>query len=327
MPGALRSFFDSLFRRWLKRRQGDDGMRVRLTRRRIYILPTRFGVMFAVIDFTMLLAAMNYSNSMMFALSFLLAALGLVAMHRCHAMLDALTLTALPCAPVFAGDDLHFRFSLRAAGRRPRFGITLARGRGLPGEVADLPGDAPVELALIQPAPTRGLQACGRVSIYSRYPFGLFEAWAWLEPPLEGLVYPTPRGDRPLPDAPARGHESEHRQRAGDDDFAGLRGYRPGDPPRHLAWRALAAGRGLYTKQFEGTVGHGIRLDYAELPTGVPQEARLEQLTRWVLDADAEQRAYALQLPGTATLGPDLGDAHRHRCLRALALFNPGIAA
>lgn len=326
MPGALRSFFDTLFRRWLKRRQGEDGTRVTLTRRRIYILPTRFGIMYAVIVFTMLLAAMNYSNSMMFALCFLLAALGLVAMHRCHAMLDGLEITALPCAPVFAGETLHFRFSLRSTGKGPRYGVTLARGRGLPGDTADLGPEGPAELILAQPAPLRGLQACGRVSIYSHYPFGLFEAWAWVEPPLDGLVYPAPQGDRPLPDTPAHGHESEHRQRAGDDDFAGLRGYRPGDPPRHLAWRALAAGRGLYTKQFEGTVGHGVRLDFAELPAALGPEQRLSQLTRWVLDAEAQQLAYALQLPGAATLGPELGDAHRRDSLRALALFNRGSA-
>lgn len=324
MPAALRSFFDTVFRRWLKRRQGEDGMRITLTRRRIYILPTRFGVLYAVIVFTMLLAAMNYSNSMMFALCFLLAALGLVTMHRCHAMLDRLEVTALPCAPVFAGDSLHFRFSVRTPGPAPRYGITLARGRGLAGDTADLGPEGPAALILDQSAPTRGLQACGRVSVYSHYPFGLFEAWAWLEPPLNGLVYPAPQGDRPLPEAPAHGLESEHRQRAGDDDFAGLRGYRPGDPPRHLAWRALAAGRGLYTKFFEGTVGHGIRLDYAALPASLPLEARLGQLSRWVLDAEAQQLAYALQLPGTR-LGPDLGEAHRHRCLRALALFgSPG---
>jgi hypothetical protein len=49
-------------------------------------------------------------------------------------------------------------------------------------------------------------------------------------------------------------------------------------------------------------------------------ESRLEQLCRWVLDAQEHGEAFALRLPGTS-IETNVGPAHRERCLNALALF------
>ncbi|NIO12862.1 MAG: hypothetical protein GTN86_13155, partial [Xanthomonadales bacterium] len=51
-------------------------------------------------------------------------------------------------------------------------------------------------------------------------------------------------------------------------------------------------------------------------------EARLSQLSRWVVDAHAAGIRYGLDIPGKR-LAPDDGEAHRHACLRALALYSP----
>ena len=53
-------------------------------------------------------------------------------------------------------------------------------------------------------------------------------------------------------------------------------------------------------------------------------EARLSMLCHWVLQADRFGQSYGLRLPGTV-IPPNRGDAHRARCLEALALFRaPG---
>ena len=69
---------------WARRRQGADAQAVLLRRRRIYILPTRFGVLFAAMVFAMLLGSLNYGASLGFTLTFLLTGLGLVMMHHSH---------------------------------------------------------------------------------------------------------------------------------------------------------------------------------------------------------------------------------------------------
>ena len=79
----------------------------------------------------MLLGAMNYANSMAFALTFLLAGIGLLAMHDTHANLVNLSIAAEPVAPVFAGDALQANLAIVDAVK------AVADGLGAtPGQVA-----------------------------------------------------------------------------------------------------------------------------------------------------------------------------------------------
>ena len=62
-------------------------------------------------------------------------------------------------------------------------------------------------------------------------------------------------------------------------------------------------------------------LDWAALE-GRDTEDRLAQLCRWIIDAHAEGHAFGLRIPGTER-APAVGRRHRHRCLTALADFQP----
>jgi uncharacterized protein (DUF58 family) len=106
----------------------------------------------------------------------------------------------------------------------------------------------------------------------------------------------------------------------GDDDFAGLRAFHPGDPPRHIAWKAYAREQGLQVKVYAGTAVTSHSFDWESL-SGLGIEARLSQLCRWVEDAYAAGRAFGLRLPGVE-IAPNVGPGHRQRCLTALALFD-----
>jgi hypothetical protein len=59
--------------------------------------------------------------------------------------------------------------------------------------------------------------------------------------------------------------------------------------------------------------------DFAALGT-LDLEPRLEQLARWIVDAEARDERYALLMP-SLRIHPALGPEHRHRCLSALALY------
>jgi uncharacterized protein (DUF58 family) len=108
----------------------------------------------------------------------------------------------------------------------------------------------------------------------------------------------------------------------GDDDFAGLRSFHPGDSPRRIAWKAFAREQGLQVKVYAGTEVTSHLLDWDSL-SGMETEARLSQLCRWVEDAYASGRAFGLKMPGTY-IPANIGAAHRQRCLTALALFGLG---
>lgn len=80
---AQKAFGDSgrseRFNRWLNRRMPPANS-ITLNQRKIFILPTRQGLIFALLVCAMVMAGINYQNSLVFALAFLLASLFMVAM-------------------------------------------------------------------------------------------------------------------------------------------------------------------------------------------------------------------------------------------------------
>jgi uncharacterized protein (DUF58 family) len=309
-------------RSWVRRRQGPDVDPVRLHRRRIYILPTALGVGFGISVGGMLLASMNYNNNMGFALTFLLAALGIVTMHWCHQNLSGVVARGFRLQPAFAGSPARLSIALQNPGRGARHDLR-AHCRAVQSEHLDLQPGQEGELHLDLPTRRRGKLVVERIGVHTMFPFGLFRAWAWLHPRLEGLVYPTPaaHAPKPLSGGPEdpEGRWDEHR---GEDDFAGLRDFRRGDSPRRIAWKAAARGDVLPVKQFSGSPRGSAWLDWDDVPA-MPVEARLAVLCRWVLDAHAGGGAYGLRIPGTE-VPPALGPPHRRRCLAALALYPGG---
>lgn len=309
---------------WARRRQGADPLDLTLKRRRIYILPTRFGLVFAALVFAMLLGSLNYGASLGFALTFLLAGLGLVIMHHCHNNLLATEIRFAGVRAVFAGRTARFRIGLRNRSAAPRYDLELAQDGRCFGPV-DVPAGGSSAIVIAKRAERRGWLDVGRFAVQTRHPGNLFRAWTWVHMDARCLVYPRPAPPgRPIPRVFA-GHGSHARHDDGDSDFSGLRTASPADPPGRLAWKAYARSGQLLLKQFSGTDEQPCMLDWDDL-RDVPPEARLEQLCRWCLDAAGELRSFGLRLPGrTIPLGR--GQRHLHECLRALALFEPGAGA
>ncbi len=292
---------------------------VQLTRRRIYILPTGQGYAFASLLFLLFLWAINYSNSMGFAFTFLLAAVALNSMWQAHDNLLGLIVHPGGAEPVFAGQEAQFTFRLENPAPQPRYGIAL-QWRDQPPRYVDVPASGAAAVALTVLTERRGWLRPGRLRVLTRYPLGLLQAWSWVEFEQGCLVYPQPLGRRPLPAAlPSSAGGGLGEQGLGSEDYAGFRSYAPGDSPRRIAWKAATRGGPLLVKRFTDQARPELWLDWRLL--GIDSvEPRLAQLCQWVLKAESEGRRYGLLLPG-ARIPPAQGDAHRRRCLEALALF------
>ncbi len=292
---------------------------VQLTRRRIYILPTGQGYAFATLLFLLFLWAINYSNSMGFAFTFLLAAVALNSMWQAHDNLLGLIVHPGGAEPVFAGQEAQFTFRLENPASQPRYGIAL-QWRDQPPRYVDVPASGAAAVALTVLTERRGWLRPGRLRVLTRYPLGLLQAWSWVEFEQGCLVYPQPLGRRPLPAAlPSSAGGGLGEQGLGSEDYAGFRSYAPGDSPRRIAWKAATRGGPLLVKRFTDQARPELWLDWRLL--GIDSvEPRLAQLCQWVLKAESEGRRYGLLLPG-ARIPPAQGDAHRRRCLEALALF------
>jgi uncharacterized protein (DUF58 family) len=313
----MRRFLRERAAEWVRRRQGPDELPVMLHRRRLYLLPTRAGVGFAALLLMMLLAGLNYGNSLALFLTFLLGGFVIVTMHQSHRNLLGVRIAGITPQPGFAGEKASLHVTLENDSSISRYRIeaaalekTSTRGELSPG--------AREHLTLDIPATRRGRVRIDRMRISSTHPFGLFRTWTWVHAPIELIVYPRPHGTLPLPTESGDRHGSIAPAATGSDEWMGLRPFRDGDSPRQVAWKAYARGTPLLVKEY-GAAGSDIRLfDFSRLAS-LPTEARLEQLARWVVDAEARGERYGLILPGES-IAPDRGPQHRHRCLAALAL-------
>ena len=315
LPNPVRRYFDN----WFETHNPPSRGAIHLHNRRLYILPTRFGYLFAIMLLFLFLAAINYQNSMAFVLTFMLVSLGILSLWHTHKNLVGITVKLQIPRPVFCGEDCELEFELSHPNTSKRYAIGIQYAEQPPVYLKlDPAASGSVKLKL--PTQRRGLFVPGGFTVFTRYPTGLFHAWGWLRFEVPLLVYPKPLSNVRLQQTMVEqfdGHTSTSTIEG--DDFAGLREHRVGESLRHISWRAYAQGRGLLTKTFQGHARPSMWIDWDSIPQGSVEE-KLGFMTALVLAAEAEEQKYGLRLPGTV-IQQDYGSAHKHVCLQTLAVY------
>ena len=287
------------------------GERLRLGLRSLYILPTRFGLLWLSSGGLLLLVAIQTQRNGPLLLSFLMLGLWLLALHLTQFTLQGLELEALTPNGGFAGEMVAYPLLCRSRCQRDAIQLGLAGSAATPQPLAA--GES--VLSVPWRAGRRGLQTPGRLRLQTTAPLGLFVCWTLWEPPRPQPIYPA---RRPGPVA----ESSTSRLAAGSDDWDDLRPHRPQDGLARVAWKSLAQGRGRQTKTFAAaTPAVGL---LAPAP-GLPPERALEHLSAEIWRRSKAGEAYGLAL-GDTQVAPNTGPEHRDRCLLALALA-PGAAS
>ncbi len=296
-----------------------------MTSGRIYILPTRSWTFLLAVIAAMWYAAISQSNSAAYLLMFFLGSVVMVsAVHAHYAMAD-LAVRVGRIHSVFVGENARAPVEVLNLASRDKAALSVAPKGNVFREtahvrIADLAGNGSAMVDLVLPTTARGRLALGRVALTTDYPMGFFRSWRYEQTGAECLVYPLPSGNLPLPLGAAVTADVVAGQGGGGDDFMGVRAYQQGESQRHVDWRAVARGQPYLIKQFSGAGSRRLWLEWSETAPLRDTEARLGQLSRWVVDAEQAGYAYGIRLPGFEA-EPSRGDSHYHRCLGALALF------
>ena len=314
-------------RQRLFRTRAEDDLPMRIEHQRIYILPTMRGCAFLGALLLMLVATVNYSLGLGYALCFLLTGMFSATLLHTYRNLAGIELRRIESEPAFAGETLRFAPLLANPGGPPRRGIRLRTATGTVA-AADLEPEGERHVALAVRGERRGPQPLGRLTLESDWPLGLWKAWSYVHAPCNALVYPRPESDPPpLPAEPDGERQGGGAAGGVRGDVAGLRPYVPGDVPSTIAWKSVARGQGLHVRTFDDERGPSrtrLTLAAAALPA---LEEQLSRLSAWVLAAEARGTDYALELPSTS-LAASRGDVQRHEALGALALHgHPGASA
>lgn len=312
-PALLRHWYS----RWLDRRI-PPAREVVLNQKRIFILPTGYGLFFVAIAGALFIGGINYENNLIIGLAFLMASLFVIAILHTYRNLAGLGLAAGASESGFAGAEGALEVLIHAADRHAHRSLVLRWPGGRSVQVSVEPGE---ELSswLKIPLPRRGRVNPGRLQVETRYPLGLLRAWSLVDLAHHCLAWPRPLPGGECPSGGGNEREGTARLVHGSDDFQGLRGYREGDSPRLIDWKALARTGTLQTKYFADPAQGWLWLEWDRL-AGQDEETRLSRLCWWVLEMERLNRLYGLRLPN-AELPPAQGTEQRRLALDMLAGF------
>lgn len=291
-----------------------------LNQRRIFIVPSKTAVGLLVLVVLLFLLGVNFQNSLVYIICFWLLALLVLNVFYTWRNLAGLTVTAIGVEPCFAGEKAVMELALSCPEKQAKFALELVWA-GEDQVQVNLATVQTQRVKLSHSTQGRGLFRPPRIHVATRYPTGLAVAWSYVYLDVQGLVYPAPveKAFQPSGNTHQEALEDGVEIAGGSSDFSGVRDYQQGDTPKRIHWKKFAQTGELYTKTFVDYASHDLWLDWDDLPMpGI--EVRLSHLCRKVLDFHQEQRQFGLRLPGKVIV-PGKGEAHKVRCLQALALF------
>ncbi len=315
---SMATILSNRFGEWLDKRIPPSS-NITLTQRNIFIFPSKVGFAFSALLVLMVLLAINYQSSLVYAIAFLLGSMFLITILYTFRNLSGLVLEVHSVRPGFVGEDIEFAIRVVRPQGRGREGVQLGWPGGIPqwAEIYSREADA---VSLYVRGTVRGWLNPGRLLVETFYPLGLLRAWTWVDLDVRALVYPQPLFQE-LPSAGfGRRDEGVLVDPRGSEDFTDIKAYTPGDPIKQVIWRSYAksGGRDLVVKRYSSYVEPRLWLRFDELPFDV--EHRLRCLTGYALQATRAAREFGLELPAQR-IEPGIGEAHLEHVLRTLALY------
>jgi uncharacterized protein (DUF58 family) len=164
----------------------------------------------------------------------------------------------------------------------------------------------------------RGLHRVPPLTAETRFPLGTFRVWTVWRPAAQVLVYPKPElHPPPLPPGEPRSGGPATNRVQNSGEFEGVRAYRRGDPLKLVVWKKAAKSQQLVSRDTLQAQRYELWLDFVGAGH-LDREAKLSRLTAWVLQADKLGQDYGLRL-SALEIKPASGEAHKRRCLEALA--------
>lgn len=308
------------FRSWLARRL-PPSKQVTLAHKSIFILPTGFGLLWLCLILLLFILGTNYQNNLIIGLSFLLVSLFNTCIIYSYKNLAGLSLSSSPPPPqAYAGETLVFPIKLSS--KQVQFEVLLSYGNNQVNVLKVIKEQPQVSLLQFNNL-NRGRVFPKRLKIESRYPLGLCRAWSHVDLDNQVIVFANPIESQSALSSLATDDISHILDRGihvqGVDEFKGLRPHIPGESLKQVAWKQLAQGRGMLSKEFQQPQGQPLWLTLDDLSSPDIEE-RISKLT-WSIDK-LSQRGHIFGLViGQHKIPPSDGEGHRLMCQQTIALL------
>ncbi|MDX2506602.1 MAG: DUF58 domain-containing protein, partial [Gammaproteobacteria bacterium] len=287
-------------------------------RDRVYIVPTKAGLIFSILLLTLLVGSINYEKNLGFVLTFLLAGIGNILLLSTWRNIAGLEVKGSDASPIFCSDAADFSVQLINLELLDRYSIAISQ-HGIEYDVVDCKANRNQYIHFKVTGKQRGRLNADRFRLYTEFPSGLFIAWTWLDLSMSCIVYPAPETNITLPIFDHSDTGDSDTSGNGMENFSHLRKYHQGDNMNRISWKAVAKTDKLFSKEFIGAKPVTHWINWHEIAAR-DNEHRLSIITALIINAENQQQFYGLRLPDMQ-IAPNHGNKHFHQCLTALALF------
>ena len=304
--------------KFISKRSGPFDGPVTLTRDRVYIVPTKAGLIFSILLLTLLIGFINYEKSLGFVLTFLLAGIGNILLLSTWRNIAGLEVKGNDALPIFCGETAVFSVQLINHQLLNRHSIAISQ-HGIEHDIVDCRANRNQHIHFKVTGKQRGRLDAGRFRLYTEFPSGLFVAWTWLDLSMSSIVYPVPETNITLPIFDRSDSGNSDTSGHGMENFSHLRKYHKGDKMNRISWKAAAKTDKLFSKEFIGAKPVTRWINWHEI-TARDNEHRLSIITALIINAENQRQRYGLKLPDVQITAGH-GNKHFHQCLTVLALF------
>lgn len=265
----------------------------------------------------LLMMAMGYGNNLIYLSVFTLISVAFCSMSVTNENVRRVDVRVIRPAMVFAGENnpVPVQISNDTGYESFELNLSFPRGQSRTVPFAASPRKT-VNVPIVWVPLRRGIVRLPRLTLESRFPFGLLRSWKNEEVTEEWIVSPERRGNPQFPTPDSAG-----REKGNLGLFRDHRPFQSTDSPRRVDWRATAKSQDLLVKNFEGSEKVPLHFDWEQTRSLPDFESRLSQLCLWLSKAEELGFSYSLLL-GEFHSGESQGTDHLRRCLETLALLN-----
>ena len=259
------------------------------TRKRIRQKPTIGSLLVVLMLFGLFLEAYMHNFNLVYIVLFFVFALAFIAAVYGIVNLTGLHLYPQECDRLFAKETSHAYLSLYTDKKSPSFALTLAcmeQNFFIP-----MLHPARKELIALPLTPTkRGTLTLETCQIESRFPLNTARLLLPLPIHFSKTVYPQPKG------ISLEAFLSRRRGLYGEEsDFDGISEINGAAPMSKIHWASAAKGVDAIKKFAYEIPLESLLFDF--YTAGNNDESRLSQLTRWVIECEAQKRDFKIRMP------------------------------
>lgn len=305
------------WQKWIKKRHPKHNPQ-QLSTNQIYILPSIFGLGFAVVLLSIGIGAINYQVNPAFFFVFLLMIIGFSSMWESHRNLKGLTIQCLPIDDTEEGKPVKIALHIKGSGI-PRYALWFSFKQGDVVKLEQLPVEGK-QVLLPLPTDHRGAFEIPPIKIESFYPLGLFHVWSYAYFNVSYYVYPEAISPDFWPEVRHGEAQKLYKHLAGDEELYELKNIEnPWVQPSRIAWKISSRKQGWYLKNMSNPAGESWVFRIDDLPHQ-DIESNLRHLSYWIQSAEQKGHAYGLDQKGTQ-IEISHGENHMRYCLRQLATY------